>query len=133
MPVSDDELPDFDVEGPSPTFDLVTTSLWDELKEVANLKVDDPVLEQQLRDNVALVVSKISLALGEYKAGYLLRVNIGTDTNGRPVIPGGELLTPIGLGREPVDALAELYRVPEFAQPPAKNYRDQSFYFWLTR
>src|SRR5262249_35310279 len=115
------ELPDFEIEGPSPVYDMTEIPFWLTLMQDAGLKTGDGVMSNQVQQAVDRVLPEVDQALQTFTAGSLLRVNVYTDPEGNITVPGGEILTSVGLGLEPVDALAEFYRVPRFenAPPPA--------------
>lgn len=133
MPTDGSALPDFPVDGNSPIFDLALVPLWRELLNAAGLNVADVALREQFRQSIDDLVEKIGSAIGDYQAGYLVRVNIWVDPDGEPIIPASELITPIGLGIEPIDALAAFFSTPESSiVAPAPHGEDRSFFFWFT-
>jgi len=81
----------------------------------------------QLLDTLA---DTIDQSIGDYEAGYLLRINLFKSEADNTAIPGSELVTPIGLGREPIDALARYYH-DTAREPPSTGLQDKSFFFWL--
>jgi len=63
-----------------------------------------------------------------------MRVNIFVDEAGNANIPGGQIVTPIGIGREPLDALAEFHRSAQLSSPSAPaNTKNASFFFWCAK
>jgi hypothetical protein len=133
--MSEIELPDVDLPEPSRVFDVETrppTPLALQLLQLATLKVQSEALKYQIKRESSGLESRIRTELGELKAGYLLRINIYSDEHGQAVIPGGQIVLPVGVGTEPLDALAELLRLPGIeASPPPASVENYSSYVWL--
>lgn len=64
------------------------------------------------------------------KVGYLVKVNKSAALEDTETLGIG-LITPIGFGVEPIDALAESYRIPAFRAAPS-TMPDASEYVWYT-
>ena len=64
------------------------------------------------------------------KVGYLVKVNKSAALEGAETLNSG-LLTPIGFGMEPLDALAESYRIPAY-RASSSPMPDTSEYVWYT-
>ena len=125
------ELPDFEVDGPSPTFDLATTPLGITLLQSAAVYFRNKGLERLAQKKIDSLIPSIRNSLSGFTAGYLLRVNVYVAESGAFVVPGGEIVTSIGLGLEPVDALAEFRRVKGYENPTPSGLNNSSFYFWF--
>src|SRR6266516_3011455 len=130
MPSHDPGLPDFRVDGESPTFDLALASLMDQILGKARLNLEDEESRQQFGQLLDTLADTIDQSIGDYEAGYLLRINLFKSEADNTAIPGSELVTPIGLGREPIDALARYYH-DTTREPPSTGLQDKSFFFWL--
>lgn len=130
-PSQDLDLPDFNVNGAYPTFDLAELPLSVTLLQQAGVSFRDAVIDRSVRSSIDSLQPIISDVFKTAKAGYLVSVNIYIDEFGTAVIPGGQLITPIGVGLEPVDALAEFDMKDQLTVPPPVGLRDQSFFFWF--
>lgn len=87
--------------------------------------------EKKVRDALDSFVAQIARQLtANPRVGYLVKVNIAAGLEGTEVLNSG-LLTGLGFGAEPVDALAENLRSPAFRLPPA-GMGDLSEYVWFT-
>jgi hypothetical protein len=103
----------------------VTVSEW--LTEwLLGLAVDDEV-ERTIDRASALIEAELSDGLG-----YLVRVN-KFDVGGVPYLPDGQVLTLIGPGREPIDALARHMSPREFNAAVPAGAINQSCYIWIAR
>jgi len=129
------ELPDVDLPEPSRVFDIEgrpSTPLILQLLQLGALYAQSLALKNQINRESSALESRIRTELGDLKAGYLLRINIYSDEYGQAIIPGGQIVLPVGVGTEPLDALAELLRLPgiEAASPPA-SMENYSSYLWI--
>jgi len=88
------------------------------------------------RNRVAKALDEMALhaakQIGERPVGYLARVNLGVDSEGNTILLPGELMTGIGFGVEPLDALAEAHRTPQLQQGGV-TVRKISYYVWYNR
>ena len=80
-------------------------------------------------DAVALHAAK---QIGDRPVGYMARVNLGVDALGGTVLLPGELITGVGFGVEPLDALTEARRSPQLEQGGVTGRRI-SYYVWYNR
>lgn len=130
-------LPDFQIPEMSEALELVDLPLGISLLQWAGLVTRDQLFGNKLSEEFEKLKPLIATSLDGLNAGYLLKANVYTWPDGQVDIPGGQILTPIGLGMEPSDALAESFRPKSewevsFAVPPigAKN---SSYYIWVAR
>jgi len=117
-----------DPSDPAATLDLVESPLSTNLLQRAALKFRDKALESQFVQQLRDLTSTMKSAVDGKKLGYLPKVEMCSDESGTPVIPGGQLVFPIGAGTEPVDALAEFIRVPRVEAPRPTNLENDSYY-----
>lgn len=125
------DLPDFNVDGAYPVFDLAKLPLSGTLLQQASISFRDAVINKSVRSSIDSLLPVISGVFKTTRAGYLVRVNIYVDEFGTAVVPGGQLVTPIGVGLEPVDALAEFNMRDQLTVPKPTGLRNQSFYYWF--
>jgi hypothetical protein len=130
MPPPDAGLPEFRVDGSSPTFDLALVSFTDKILGAAKLALEDDDSREKFEQLIDTLVDGVDQSIADYEAGFLLRINLFKTNEGNPAIAGGELITPIGLGREPVDALARYYHEGDHEESSA-GLQDDSFFFWV--
>jgi hypothetical protein len=127
-------LPNFEVEGPSPVFDMADKlPLWLTITQYIGIETSNGKIEREANEAFHELLPRIKSALSNNYGGYLIRVNVFVDAAGTPDIPGGEVLTGIGLGNEPLDALAEFNRQDNLQNATAPpNFKNSSFYYWIT-
>jgi hypothetical protein len=109
------------------------TPATDILRSVA-LVIRDTVLEAKLNDDVQILLPHITgeLVTPENHAGYLLRVNLYVNEFGAPAIPGGQLLSLIGPGADPVSALARYFSRDRLEAVPPSGLINSSSYLWIS-
>ncbi|MBK4722410.1 hypothetical protein JJL56_26505 [Azospirillum sp. YIM DDC1] len=127
--IDDDAFPSPDQ---SPALDLVDDPLWLTVLKWTGLELRDSVLKEQFKLGINATQQQIHDAIdGKPTLGFLLRVNIHADEFGTPQVPGGQLVTPIGVGTEPLDALAEFVRKPSLSST-SSSPRNHSYYIWVS-
>jgi hypothetical protein len=135
--VADDRviLPDLEIEGPLPVFDLdEKMPLSASLAQYAAIKIRDFALSTQIDQQSKKIYDLIRGELKNPRSGYLIKVNVYVDEFGIPYVPGNQLLLPIGVGATPLDALASDYATDTITGPaPPSSLRDSGAYIWLTR
>lgn len=127
----DPELPDFNIEGAYPVFDLKELPLEVSILQRAALAFRDKAIDLKVREAIHSMQPVITESFGTTRAGYLIRTNLYVDEFGTAYVPGGQLVTPIGVGVEPVDALAEFDMRPQLTATIPSGLRNQSFYIWM--
>lgn len=127
----DPDLPDFNIEGAYPVFDLAKIPLGVNILQRAALAFRDQVIDRKVREAIHSMEPVITDSFGTTRAGYLIRTNLYVDEFGTAYVPGGQLITPIGVGVEPVDSLAEFDMRPQLTATVPYGLRNQSFYIWL--
>jgi len=135
------ELPDFELRGQSGVFDVLDWTSGADIRSRTPLDavlfefVPSPLQEQirtaALRPSMEVLATSIKAALDGRKAGYLLRINLYARDAGPIFSPAESLLSTVGLGLEPLDALAEATRAPGVRATRPIGLRDASYYFWL--
>jgi hypothetical protein len=93
----------------------------------------DAVLEAQFDKEFSGLVREVDARLGDRPLGYLLLSELYSDEHGAPIIPSGQLIYPIGVGREPTDALAEHIRGHRLQVPRPKWPINHSTYLWIRK
>lgn len=124
-------LPDFELGRGSKVFDLANTPIGITILQEIGFQFRDNRFKKKLEGAINDVAPKIISDLQGVRAGYLIRVNSYISEHGALSIPGGQIITPIGRGLEPVDALAEDKRRPRLVNAPVPGYKDESSYYWL--
>lgn len=127
------DIPDFDIPGMTPYYELTPLPLWLTILQWAGLKLRDHKFEEELKRQFEPYKTVISEALAPIAAGYLLRLNIYVHDSGALEIPGGAIITDIGVGNEPADALAERYRIQTIGASIPVIPRDESSYIWISK
>jgi hypothetical protein len=131
--VSDEFIvPDLDTLGPLPIFDLVESPAAG-IAQILGIQIRDNTLNDNFKTALGDVVKNISENLPQTKGGYLARVNLYYDEFGSPIIPGGQILTGVGPGVSPIDALAEDINRAKLTNPQPTYLRSGSYYIWLTK
>jgi hypothetical protein len=95
----------------------------------------DTYLQQQLDEQLALVLNRVLAEMKNPEVGYLLEVNLYENELGVPYIPGGQIVSPIAPGINPVDAVANSigdFRAARL-DDNVKTYRNRSYFVWLRR
>lgn len=119
---------------PTSALDLVDSPLAITVLQFGGLKFRDHFIESTFTRQLGDMAGRIEGAIaGKNKLGYLLKVNIYSDEFGTLVIPGGQLLFPIGVGTEPLDALAEFTRTPVVMHGESSGFDNRSYYVWITK
>lgn len=122
-----------DFKNGNPAVDLATVPLGVELLRIAALEFRNSVLHEKFLVEMAQVVQRVDFALRSTRAGYLFRLELYTDEFGTPVVPGGQLVVPLDVGREPLDALAEWHRKDILSHKAPKGLTNHSTYIWVRR
>lgn len=130
MAAGEVELPDVDL-GTSPIFDLAETPLGMTVLQFVAIKYRDDALQSRLATDINALAPKIEAEIASKPMGYLLEVNVYTGDGDILQIPGGQLISLVGPGREPVDSLAEAMRVPSISNAAPPGASNRSFYVWL--
>ncbi len=123
-------IPDVDL-GTNPVFDLANTPLAITILQFASIKFRDDALQTRLSTDINALSPKISDAIQGKQLGYLIEVNIFSGEGDTLHVPGGQLVSLVGPGREPVDSLAEMMRTPRIANPVPAAMKNRSFYVWI--
>lgn len=129
-------IPEFDNcagKGPSAN-DLVNLPNKANLANFLAAKFQDKILEVNFEKQLTKLIGESSKAIGKNKLGYLLEVEYYLASDGMTVIvPGGQLIFSIGLGTEPLDALAEYRRKAVIKPSHPANAENYSYHLWLTK
>jgi hypothetical protein len=120
------------IEGSLP-IDLANTTPGVSLLRAFALFLRDAALQRQINTEVAALVKVIANSLASGNAGYLLRVNVYTSEFGNVEIPGGQLLSLVGAGADPVDAMANYLGSDRVESSPPTGRIDSSSFVWVTR
>lgn len=123
-------------EGASPVLDIEVKSspavpVGVALLQALGLAFRDNVLQTKFDEEFVNLANHIDSNIGDRALGYLLAVRLYMDEFGIPVVPGGQLISPIGIGREPVRALAEYYRNDQLTVTQPAGLRNSSSYVWI--
>lgn len=134
-------LPNYEIPGQTKTFDLldwvsatdmrVRTPLRVALAESVPSMIQNRMRSSTIQRQIEEITPRIRAALAGRKAGYLLRVNLYAQDQGTIFSPAGSIIASVGIGLEPIDALAEAYRLPAVRAPQPTALRDVSMYFWM--
>jgi hypothetical protein len=111
--------------------DLKEKPLWIEITSALGLKFKDNSLESNFKGQFDALQGQMEGEITGTKNGFLLKVEEYEDESNTPVIPSGQIVSPIGTGTEPIDALAENDRHPQLQNPRPRNVRDESYYIWV--
>ncbi len=123
-----------DLFDPPPTAgmtDLAKTPLWVELLSKAGLTLGEESLKARFTKEFTGLQTAVERELAGSRQGYLLKVEVYVDGNATPLIPEGQLVSPVGRGNEPLDALAEDLRKRVVRRPHPANATNASYYIWL--
>lgn len=135
------QLPDFDLPGQTKAFDLLDwTSLTDvKVRTSLGLAILEglPVALQKymktviIKREIEALAPLIKTAVEGRRVGYLIRVNLYAQDSGVIFSPAGSVISAVGIGLEPIDALAEAYRAPSIQNNKPNGLRDESHYIWF--
>jgi hypothetical protein len=103
------------------------------IAEALSLRIRDKGLERQIDAEFDQLAKTIRDSLSNPNDGFLIEVQLYTNASEIPEIPGGQLLLPIGIGREPVLALAELLSHKPIMTSPPNGLKDSSYYLWVQK
>jgi hypothetical protein len=106
--------------------------IW--LLEKLGLKMTTDALSNEFNKEMLQIETAIETEISDRPLGYLLKVEMYTDEFGTPYVPSGQLVLTIGLGSEPLDALAEFLRKPVIRGPgPGPGLKNNSQYIWVRK
>jgi hypothetical protein len=108
----------------------MTHIIGDEFGSAASL-VNDQFIEVAIQAKMGELLTMIGERIEPDKTGYLLRINLVQDPITGNKLASPNLVEAVGVGREPLDALAESYRNGSLAVQP--NLKIIRRYFWCTR
>jgi hypothetical protein len=110
---------------------FITNVIGEEFGTLAGF-VNDQFIDLAIQAKVDELLPMIGERIEPKKTGYLLRINLVQDPNTGNTLASPNLVEAVGVGREPLDALAESYSVDTLrgTQPNLKRIRR---YFWCTR
>lgn len=123
----------FDPIDPSKVLDLTDVPIGVTLLQMAALELSDKKMEGQFKEDLDKLKGNMEAEIGDKGLGYLLKVEMYSDEFGTPVVPAGQLVFSIGVGREPADSLAEFIRRPSLQAPRPTGLRNESYYLWVKR
>jgi hypothetical protein len=125
---------ELDIDSGSPALDLAPgVPLAVELFKMAGLYFQGEAIAHRLNTQIESLVNEIAPSLSA-RGGYLLRVNLYVNEHGVVEIPGGQLLSIVGPGVNPIDALAENIRGGSGYNAPVRGgLRNSSQYIWIRR
>lgn len=125
--------PELDIEGASAVYELAeNVPPGIQLLQLLGVSFVNKLANDSVEDALNQIWPTIDSQITD-KRGFLLKVNVYVHENGTPHVPGGQLLTTIGLGSEPLDALAEFYRQDVLTNPVPRNLRNSSSYIWIAK
>ena len=121
----------FDPTAASGALDMAETPWWIEVLKFAGVELSNDVIKSNFEQQFNAITAGMADTLKGKQYGELLRVQLFSDEFGTTVVPDGQLIVPVGVGYEPMDALAEEYRVPQLHSPVPKGLDNQSYYLWV--
>lgn len=106
-----------------------------EFMSIVGIGFRNNILRKQASAEFAELSKRLTESISNEAIGYLLEVGIFVNEFGHIVVPSGQLLYPIGLGVEPVDAFAEHLRNTQLrpGTPIPVHLKNETFYMWVTR
>lgn len=124
-----------EVDAGSRVLGMANLPLEVELIQLAALRFRDAIIEHNFQQQFQRLEGTVKDALANPTVGYLIEVSIYTNEFGVPVVPGGQLLYTVGVGVEPIDALAESIRRPSIraSTDATSGLNNSSFFIWLTK
>lgn len=122
-----------DVDGASRVLDLADLPLGASLMQMAALAFRNNVLQAQANQEFQTLQAAVADSLTSPEVGHLMEVSLYSDEFGNVAVPSGQLLYSMGIGTEPLDALAENLRHPQLraGNPALANLRNNSFFVWV--
>lgn len=133
-----------DIEGASVIYDLQIQNPLDNkniglatsVLNILAIEFRDTVLKDNFNTELAAIHNNIYDAIqNPSSSGYLLELVIYVDENGFLTLPQGRIINPIGIGSEPLDAMAN-YLNTDRMQPggiaPA-HLKSNSSFLWITK
>lgn len=124
-----------EVEAASKIFDLAELPLGVTILQLLALKFRDYIIESNLTKEFNKIQAHIKDSLVNPKLGYLIEASIFTDEFGNIVLPYGQILFPVGVGTEPIDAYAEFIRERPIKpyNPETQRMINNSFFVWAVK
>jgi hypothetical protein len=124
-----------EVDKASTALDIETIPLGPSLFQLVGLIWRDALLEKQANEEFAKLQEQINQSLYHPKIGYLLEVSVYVNEWGHIVLPHGQLLYPIGIGTEPIDAYAEHLSKDTLRAggPMPGGLNNGTFFIWITK
>jgi len=125
----------YEVNNASAMFDLAKLPLGISVLQSISISLRNAALEEKGSSEFSKLQLLIDNALDGHNAGYLLEVSLFTDEFGNLIVPHGQLLLPIGIGSEPIDAYSEFLRTSQLrpSDNDLKTFKNSSFYIWIDK
>jgi hypothetical protein len=124
-----------EVDEASKIIDLAELPLGGQLMQLGAIAFRNLMLKTQADKEFTLIQSRIYESLTNPNIGYLIEAPIYYDDAGYIFLPYGQILYPIGVGIEPIDAFAEHLRHRQLRPGTATpaHLQDNTFFIWITR
>lgn len=135
--INDKEASTMDLADTPPLFDFVSLLVG---------IFTDASLQNKFNKELNGLVQQVGHEIADSGHGYLIRVEVYSDSDGGTVIPSGRFLYPIGTGKRPIDAMADsmrsnpkLVQAPANTSPPASSFpdysglKDKSYFLWIEK
>jgi hypothetical protein len=110
---------------------FMTNAIGQEFGNLAGL-INDEFINIAIKARMGELIPIIGESIEPKKTGYLLRINLAQDPNTGRTLASPNLVEAVGVGREPLDALAESYRV-DTLRGPRPSIKSIRRYFWCIR
>jgi hypothetical protein len=132
-----------EIDGASKTFDLKIDNPIDlnniglavDILSILAIEFRDQTLNENFNMEFAKIHNDIFDSIQNPNTGYLLELVAYIDENGFITLPQGRIINPIGIGVEPLDAMANYLNTDRMIPGgiPPKNLKNNSSLLWITK
>ncbi len=141
-----DKIPELnlpEIDGASQIYDLKVNNPIDtknvglavDVLNILAVKFRDETLNYNFHKEIAKIHQDIFDSIQNPRTGYLLELVIYVNHDGHLNLPQGRIINPIGVGTEPLDAMANYLNMDRMVPggTPSKNLISQSSFLWITK
>jgi len=122
-----------EADAASKILDLTNVPLKVELFQLISAHITEEALDLKINNEFAQLQRVISDSIPNPKIGYLLEVSIYKNELGNIVIPSGQMIYPVGVGTEPIDAYSEFLRKPRIRSEVPTGLKNETIFLWVKK
>jgi hypothetical protein len=110
----------------------IRSSVWTDFVKGVVGAVTDKVINDRIDAQAKELIGQLWRSIPSEGGGLLLKVNVPTDALGVMNKPGGQLVSYVDMGTDPMDAMANYWSRPAIQNPRVPG-PDASVYVWITK